>query len=657
MSEFEYLGPYRIGDVIGRGGMGSVYQATHAKSGEVVAVKLIAQHVADDQRFRRRFDGEVETLRRLRHPGIVRLIGYGEEKGRLFYSMELVEGESLQQRIREVKRMGWLPCVDIAIQICAALKHAHDIGVVHRDLKPANLLLTPSNEVKLVDFGIAKLFGYGEQTMAGSVLGTADYMAPEQAGDGPITPRTDLYALGSVMYAMMSGRSPFAGKKLTQVMESLKNDRAVPLELINPEIPREVVEIVHHLLEKDPKQRPPTALSVMKRLKATRVGLQRGRTVALENEVTRGIDAPGVHPVQPESDTHHSHLTDVSKQSTNVPSADPLPTGQRTGAEVGDDDNKVAIVSNQWGGSKESLPPTQASQVETNGNATDFVTGTPVVPQTHFQSIDGDDREPMRFGRSSVTDATSHGWIQVASIIAMIATLAGGVFLFVRATQTPSADELFTVIEQAEQNGDLTLHENQIERFLIHYPQDDRIGQVQQWESQAELERTLKRIAAQARRAGGVSRLEPATQSFYQSMQLRETSIDAAQIQLNAWLNVFASEPDTDEDTDEDTTNKTLASESEPGANPLAEIRRRMQDRETGRLAELARDELERLLATKSSPSMTDPRLVALQERIAVADSLSTEGQQRILRSIIQLYRDEPWASSIVEEAQSRLQP
>ena len=250
MSEFEFLGPYRLGEPLGRGGMGSVYRGTHATSGDEVAVKLISQNVADEPRFRRRFADEVETLKRLRHNGIVRLIGYGEEDGQLFYSMELVEGESLQQQIRREKKIAWNRAIDIAIEVCGALKHAHDIGVIHRDLKPANLVITTNGSVKLVDFGIAKIFGNSEQTLAGSVLGTADYMAPEQAGGGAITPRTDLYALGSVLYAMLTGRPPFTGKKITEVIDSLKRQRPVPLELIDPELPDALTELIHELLEK-----------------------------------------------------------------------------------------------------------------------------------------------------------------------------------------------------------------------------------------------------------------------------------------------------------------------------------------------------------------------------------------------------------------------
>ena len=180
MDSPEFLGPYRIGKVLGRGGMGTVFSAVHEKTKEPVAVKLIADHVADEMRFRRRFDAEIKTLKRLRHPGIVQLIGYGEEKGHLFYSMELVEGETLQKRIRREKRLGWMLTLDIAIQICAALKHAHDFGVIHRDLKPANLIMTHDDKVKLVDFGVAKIFGSGEHTAVGSVMGTADYMAPNR---------------------------------------------------------------------------------------------------------------------------------------------------------------------------------------------------------------------------------------------------------------------------------------------------------------------------------------------------------------------------------------------------------------------------------------------------------------------------------------------
>lgn len=628
MSDFEYLGPYKIGKIIGRGGMGSVYEATHAQSGEEVAVKLIAQHVADDMRFRRRFDAEIETLRRLRHPGIVRLIGYGEEEGRLFYAMELVHGETLQQRIRELKRLGWLPAVDVAIQVTAALKHAHDIGVVHRDLKPANLLLTEDNQVKLVDFGIAKLFGYGDQTLAGSVLGTADYMAPEQAGDGPITPRTDLYALGSVMYAMMAGRSPFAGKKLTQVIESLKHDRAVPLELINPDVPIEVVEIVHHLLEKDPKQRPPTALAVSKRLKATRAGLQRGRTVAIENELTHSgpttDESTADATRQKQSDTHHS-----SQGTRQADALDEKP-GVSRAAITGNDNLETAATD---GAEKHESLLSRSSL-----HSLDFETEAPLVSPTTFKTVEPDE-SGLGSNRHNTTASPLNHWLHLISIAGMVAILAGGVYLFVRAVAEPSADALFAALQSAEQEGDLTLNTATIDRFLESYPDDERIAQVQRWQHQAAVERTLKRLSARARRVGGDSRLDPPAHGFLDAMQLRETSSEQAAAHLRAWLDVFAVEQSNAVD-------QSNAVEQSSAGNTNAEIER---------LTRLIRTELTRLESEDAQTLANDPRVALLSARIAASQTMNEVERTALLRGLVRLYQNDAWAQPVVERAKELL--
>jgi eukaryotic-like serine/threonine-protein kinase len=172
----EKLGPYVVGRKIGKGGMGSVYEAVDQKSGQRVAVKALAPALAMAEGFRERFEAEIESLKKLQHEGIVRLLGYGEHEGILFYSMELVEGPSLEQEINRGRLFDWNETLSIAVQVCRALKHAHDHGVVHRDIKPANLLLTPDGRVKIADFGIARLFGSTQLTTAGGVLGTADYM-------------------------------------------------------------------------------------------------------------------------------------------------------------------------------------------------------------------------------------------------------------------------------------------------------------------------------------------------------------------------------------------------------------------------------------------------------------------------------------------------
>src|SRR4029079_3925872 len=140
----------------------------------------------------------------LLHPNIVQLHGFGEEEGHLYYVMELVEGRSLQDELVAGRRFSWREVTRMGVAIAEALKHAHDRGIIHRDLKPANLLIDPQDHIKLTDFGIAKLYGGSSVRAEGGVLGTADYMAPEQADGKPVTSRCDLYALGSVLYALLT---------------------------------------------------------------------------------------------------------------------------------------------------------------------------------------------------------------------------------------------------------------------------------------------------------------------------------------------------------------------------------------------------------------------------------------------------------------------
>ena len=179
MKEPEQLGPYKIVRLLGRGGMGSVYEGVHQGAHEAhdqrVAIKVLAPQMAAEPGFRERFEAEIETLKTLNHPNIVRLYAFGEQDGSLYYAMELVEGTNLEDELQAGRQFDWREATDIAIHICKALKHAHDHGVIHRDIKPANLLLDENNEVKLTDFGIARLFGNVGMTADGGIMGTAEY--------------------------------------------------------------------------------------------------------------------------------------------------------------------------------------------------------------------------------------------------------------------------------------------------------------------------------------------------------------------------------------------------------------------------------------------------------------------------------------------------
>ena len=173
--------------------MGLVFAAMHEDTREMAAIKVLAPTIAADESFRERFAAEIDSLKTLDHPNIVSLLGYGEHEGHLYYAMELIEGTNLEQELSAGRRFSWRDVTQIGIDISRALKHAHDHGVIHRDLKPANLLVDADDQVKLTDFGIAKLFGASGMTLNGNVLGTVDYMAPEQASGEATSPRCDLY--------------------------------------------------------------------------------------------------------------------------------------------------------------------------------------------------------------------------------------------------------------------------------------------------------------------------------------------------------------------------------------------------------------------------------------------------------------------------------
>lgn len=602
MPPFEFLGPYRIGEKLGQGGMGSVYRAVHEKTGEPVAVKLIAAQVADEPRFRRRFDAEVKTLLKLRHDGIVRLIGFGEERGQLFYSMELVEGESLQARIKRVKKLDWMQAIDIAIEVCAALKHAHDMGVIHRDLKPANLLLTSDNHVKLVDFGIAKIFGDGQNTLIGSVLGTADYMAPEQIDSSGITVRTDLYAVGSLMYAMLTGRPPFRGKSTTQVIASLKRDRPVPLDIINPELPEPLVELVHQLLEKDPADRPPTALSVMNRLKAMRAGLLRSQTVVSEGSSTEVASQPTIDTAdkRSDSDSESEVNTNVSNDPTLVRGLDEsflLQSAARANP-VASDPTTPTVVSD-----------TRESRLGAAGDRRSQTT----AQKTHFQVVA--EKPDGAISRHSAKHAKPT-WLQWVGVAAMAAILLAGAVLLLLAMRPPSADELYLAATQANDTGSR-------KAFLRRFPEDERATEVKDLLMSDQLRGAINRISAQSKL--GVASLSAAEEAFLQAMEGREDDPQAAAQRLGQWLRAFD--------------------------NPA-----NREDPKIATLLELADHEHQRLLEERGD-QREDPKLVQLMREIDAAEQLEDPGLRREkLEAIIELFDSNGWASPALERARRLLE-
>ncbi len=246
---------YKILEELGRGGMGVVYKAQDTKLDRFVALKFLPPHLSQSEEEKKRFIHEAKAASALDHPNICTIYEIDEtEDGQMFIAMACYEGESLKDRIEQ----GPLPldeCLDIAIQAAQGLAKAHSKKIIHRDIKPANILLTEDGQIKIVDFGRAKLAGRTMLTKEGATLGTVAYMSPEQAHGEQVDNRTDIWALGAVLYEMVTGRQPFAGDYEQAVVYSIINEDPEPLTGLRSDVPMALEHVVNKCLDKNPEER------------------------------------------------------------------------------------------------------------------------------------------------------------------------------------------------------------------------------------------------------------------------------------------------------------------------------------------------------------------------------------------------------------------
>jgi serine/threonine protein kinase len=531
---FEILGPYRVLDVLGRGGMGTVYRGTHVKTEATVALKVIATSLADQERFRRRFATEVETLKRLKHPHIVQLLGYGEEQGHLFYAMEYVSGKTLSESIRFQGSLPWPRAIEIAIQIASALKHAHDFGIIHRDLKPANVLVSTDGQVKLTDFGIAKLFGNSEVTAAGSVLGTADFMPPEQAEGKAVTARSDLYALGALIFAMIAGRSPHHAKTIPEVLYNVRYQVPPRLNLLEATVPEELAELVAQLLMKQAAERPPTALVVGNRLLSLQHGLKKrpeekssagssgelqdaGESVSLEWSPEPGSDPSATSVARAELPTQAASaiVESPAGKSPSVPSSG-APSSSKTPIAAGEERQQSAPGS---------LPEENAS--------------------SRFTLVDDAERWSSRMGE--LASATSGGRSQAWSIAVLVGLLLVCLMAIYYFARPRSADQLYeqimTAVDSGQELSTLAL-EPTIAEFQRGYPEDPRLPAMAALQQQIEQQRAVRRLTR-----GGSGRRQgeawtPLEQAFVECSQWNATNSAVALQKWQALLTIFSATPD-----------------------------------------------------------------------------------------------------------------
>jgi len=628
----ERLGPYKLARMLGRGGMGAVYAAVNETTGEKAAIKLLSGHLADDNAFRQRFKQEVETLKRLLHPHIVQLYGYGEEDGHLYYAMELIEGRTLQDELQTGRRFLWREVVRLGIAISQALKHAHDRGIIHRDLKPANLLIDADEHVKLADFGIAKLYGASQVTAAGGVLGTADYMSPEQARGEMVTGRCDLYSLGCVMYALLCGRPPFVGKTVLEVVTALQNDDPVPVRYWAPDVPEQFGEIILQLLAKDPNRRIPTPLALMNQLRAMEHAL------SLETRVMNPDDAAAV--LTPHNGPRTATKTEIIKLASQPTEALPQPNaGNEQHGPSPDSPTSVANDEEAVKPSSRTAMKTQAGKKTGAGFDSDRKTDVEQKPVSRDSQVGGKSAvsqfttvsaEELRGQRDS-DEGIFKQWL-VAGAVAIVGILAMAMAVYM-ATRPPSADRLIASIKAVadrQEPGELVAVEAEMKRFLDLYPTDRRAGEVEGLVKELAQYRLQRQAERRGRGASNQLGESPVELAYAEAVRLASFDPETALAQFEALLAVYG-----------DATSTGERKETEAAAPECLELARKQIER--------LRPEVNRMIAEQQA---------AVKRELDRADRLAESNPSAarpIWEGIITLYRGKAWAKPLVETAQSRL--
>jgi len=261
----EWFGDYRLLEMLGRGGMASVYKAE--RRGELSALKRPLAHLLDDPQFRERFLREAEIGRALNHPNVIRILERGDVGAVPYFTMELLPGQTLQAHIAERGPVAPRAAVAIVVQVAEALDFAHSKGVVHRDLKPSNVMLLPDGTAKVMDFGIARARRFEGMTATDAFLGTPDYVAPEMIDGRGTDARSDLYALGLVLFELLTGRRTFTGESSFAILKKHSSEEPPAPSRLQTAVPSELDSIVLRLLRKNPEDRPASAEALVVELR------------------------------------------------------------------------------------------------------------------------------------------------------------------------------------------------------------------------------------------------------------------------------------------------------------------------------------------------------------------------------------------------------
>ena len=285
----ERLKHYEVEETLGKGGMGVVYRAKDTRLHRSVALKVLRSELTNDPERRRRFLQEARSASAITHPSIAQIYDVDEANGVIFIAMELVEGKTIRELIKE-RKLDLQGAVDVTLQVAQGLARAHEAGIVHRDIKSDNVMLTPDGHAKILDFGLAKLLDpagsdpdhassmetVAQATQAGTILGTIAYMSPEQARGQPVDERSDVFSMGIVFYEMVTGELPFQGASALDTMHAIAYEEVRPVTVLRRNLPQDLHRIVARCLRKRPEDRYPDGRALAKDLEALKKDIESG---------------------------------------------------------------------------------------------------------------------------------------------------------------------------------------------------------------------------------------------------------------------------------------------------------------------------------------------------------------------------------------------
>ncbi len=583
--------------------MGTVYAAVNEQDQQAAAVKVLAAALSQDEGFRDRFEAEVESLRKLRHPHIVRLYGFGEQDGVLFYAMELVEGRSLEEELAAGRPFDWQDVTRIAIQTCRALRHAHDRGIIHRDIKPANLMLNAQEEVKLSDFGIAKLFGASGMTVEGGIIGTAEFMAPEQADGRAATERTDLYSLGGVMYTLLARRPPFRARTLPELLQLQRYAEADPVRRYAPDTPPELEKIIGQLLAKEPEKRLANAAVVIRRLE--------GMVEDLADAEDR---APRIAPIAP-TDAEIANAATLAAPENGPAPASPSATLEFLPGAPSPAVDRAA--------STRVAPTAAAGEAPVRAVDEEFHLAPTLLRQTTrtFKTVEEADLEDAERG-----DETSHAFAWQTAALA--ATLLGLGLLIWWLLQPPDADTLLARVESNSSTPQtLATVEDDIEALLTNPEFDVSLSdraKLQRYQEDIAIDKLERQFEREARRVGSGKKLTPIERAYLDAIRTLRRDEAAGADKLDALIRLFGTSPESGI-----TTQRILEAARRQRFNARLSVTEAMTD---------DLNSLEKQLSTAADLREDDP-----------------DDARIIYTGIIDLYGDKPWAAETIQKVRQLL--